>query len=130
MGRAGRYFAIEDEGVVPDLITSAKSLGNGLPISAITGRAELMDAVHVGGLGGTYGGNPVAAAGALAVLGVFEPDGLPERPRALGERPEDGLRAPQGKHDVLGDVRGRGMMTAIEAAAVRRTKESLSGAAP
>src|SRR3990172_8549945 len=79
MGRAGRWYAIEDEGVVPDLVTSAKSLGGGLPISAVTGRAEVMDAVRVGGLGGTYGGNPVAAAAALAVLDQIERGGLPER---------------------------------------------------
>ena len=91
MGRAGRWFAIEDEGVVPDLITSAKSLGGGLPISAVTGRADLMDAVHVGGLGGTYGGNPVAAAAALAVLDQIEREGLLERSRTLGE---GGARAP------------------------------------
>ncbi len=86
MGRAGRWFSIEDEDVRPDIVTSAKSLGGGLPISAITGRAELMDAVHVGGLGGTYGGNPVAAAAALAVLDVIERDGLLERARRIGER--------------------------------------------
>ena len=85
MGRAGRWFAIEDEGVVPDIVLSAKSLGGGLPISAITGRAELMDSVHVGGLGGTYGGNPVAAAAALAVLDKIEREGLLERSRAVGE---------------------------------------------
>ena len=128
MGRAGRYFAIEDEGVVPDLITSAKSLGSGLPISAVTGRAELMDAVHVGGLGGTYGGNPVAAAGALAVLDVIERDGLLERSRSLGERVMGRLGELQAKHDVIGDVRGRGMMTAIELVSDRGTKEPLDGA--
>ncbi len=84
MGRAGRWFAIEDEGVVPDIVLSAKSLGGGLPISAITGRAELMDSVHVGGLGGTYGGNPVAAAAALAVLDKIEAEGLLDRSRAVG----------------------------------------------
>ena len=90
MGRAGRWFAIEDEGVVPDLITSAKSLGGGLPISAVTGRADLMDAVHVGGLGGTYGGNPVAAAAALAVLDQIEK----ERPaRTLTHARREGARA-------------------------------------
>src|SRR5437879_2152841 len=76
MGRAGRWFAIEDEGVVPDLVITAKSLGGGLPISAVTGRAEIMDASHVGGLGGTYGGNPVAAAAALSVLDKIEREGL------------------------------------------------------
>jgi 4-aminobutyrate aminotransferase/(S)-3-amino-2-methylpropionate transaminase len=129
MGRAGRWFAIEDEGVVPDLITSAKSLGGGLPISAVTGRSELMDAVHVGGLGGTYGGNPVAAAAALAVLDLIERDGLLERSRALGARTMTALRDMQGRHDVIGDVRGRGMMTAIELVKDRATKDPLDGAA-
>jgi 4-aminobutyrate aminotransferase / (S)-3-amino-2-methylpropionate transaminase / 5-aminovalerate transaminase len=128
MGRAGRYFAIEDEGVVPDLVTSAKSLGGGLPISAVTGRSELMDAVHVGGLGGTYGGNPVAAAAALAVLDTIERDHLLERSRTVGDRLMTKLRDLQGKHDVIGEVRGRGMMTAIELVADRDTKEPLDGA--
>ena len=114
MGRAGRWFAIEDEGVVPDLITSAKSLGGGLPISAVTGRADLMDAVHVGGLGGTCGGDPVAAAAALAVLDQIEKENLLERSRTLGEKVLGRLREMQDRHDVIGDVRGRGLMTAIE----------------
>jgi 4-aminobutyrate aminotransferase/(S)-3-amino-2-methylpropionate transaminase len=128
MGRAGRWFAIEDEGVVPDLITSAKSLGGGLPISAVTGRADLMDAVHVGGLGGTYGGNPVAAAAALAVLDQIEREGLLERSRTLGEGVLARLREMQDRHAVIGDVRGRGMMTALELVADRSTKEPLDGA--
>jgi 4-aminobutyrate aminotransferase/(S)-3-amino-2-methylpropionate transaminase len=128
MGRAGRWFAIEDEDVVPDLITSAKSLGGGLPISAVTGRADLMDAVHVGGLGGTYGGNPVAAAAALAVLDQIEKEGLLERSRTLGEKVLGRLREMQDRHDVIGDVRGRGMMTAIELVSDRDTKEPLDGA--
>ena len=127
MGRAGRWFAIEDEGVVPDLITSAKSLGGGLPISAVTGRADLMDAVHVGGLGGTYGGNPVAAAAALAVLDQIEKEGLLERSRTLGEKVLGRLREMQERHEVIGDVRGRGMMNAIELVTDRGTKEPLDG---
>src|SRR4029453_17365190 len=127
MGRAGRWFAIEDEGVVPDLITSAKSLGGGLPISAITGRADVMDSVHVGGLGGTYGGNPVAAAAALAGLDVIEKDNLLERSRTLGEKVLSRLREMQDRHQSIGDVRGRGMMTAIELVSDRGTKEPLSG---
>ncbi len=127
MGRAGRWFAIEDEDVVPDLVASAKSLGGGLPISAVTGRAEIMDSVHVGGLGGTYGGNPVAAAAALAVLDLIEREGLLERSRTVGERILQRLREMQSKHDVVGDVRGRGMMTAIELVADRATKEPLDG---
>jgi len=127
MGRAGRWFAVEDEGVVPDIITSAKSLGGGMPISAVTGRAELMDAVHVGGLGGTYGGNPVAAAAALAVLDKIEREGLLERSRRLGERIMARLRDMQSRHRLIGDVRGRGMMTAVELVADRGTKEPIDG---
>ena len=127
MGRAGRWFAIEDEDVVPDLVTSAKSLGGGLPISAVTGRAEIMDIVHVGGLGGTYGGNPVAAAAALAVLDQIEREGLLERSRTLGERVLARLREMQGRHEMIGEVRGRGMMSAIELVRDRGTKEPIDG---
>ncbi|MGH2673110.1 MAG: aminotransferase class III-fold pyridoxal phosphate-dependent enzyme, partial [Actinomycetota bacterium] len=128
MGRAGRWFAIEDEDVVPDLVASAKSLGGGLPISGVTGRAEVMDSVHVGGLGGTYGGNPVAAAAALAVLDRIEREGLLERSRTVGAGILQRLREMQLRHEAIGDVRGRGMMTAIELVADRVTKEPLDGA--
>jgi 4-aminobutyrate aminotransferase / (S)-3-amino-2-methylpropionate transaminase / 5-aminovalerate transaminase len=127
MGRAGRWFAIEDEGVIPDMVTVAKSIGGGLPISAVTGRADLMDAVHVGGLGGTYGGNPVAAAAAIAVIDTIERDGLLDRSRSIGEamlRRLDEMR----RHEVVGDVRGRGAMCAIELVADRATKEPLGAA--
>ncbi|HLB62390.1 MAG TPA: 4-aminobutyrate--2-oxoglutarate transaminase [Actinomycetota bacterium] len=129
MGRAARWFAIEDEGVVPDIITSAKSLGGGLPISAVTGMADVMDAVHAGGLGGTYGGNPVAAAAALAVIDQIEREGLLERSRALGEHVLSRLREMQGRHEVIGEVRGRGMMTAVELVNDRTTKEPLDSPA-
>jgi 4-aminobutyrate aminotransferase/(S)-3-amino-2-methylpropionate transaminase len=125
MGRAGRWFAIEDEGVVPDVVLSAKSLGGGLPISAITGRAELMDSVHVGGLGGTYGGNPVAAAAALAVLDKIETEGLLERSRAVGETIGGRLDGFKDRFGAVGDVRGRGAMRAMELVADRATKEPL-----
>ena len=114
MGRAGRWFAIESEDVRPDIVTSAKSLGGGLPISAISGRADLMDAVHVGGLGGTYGGNPVAAAAALAVLDLIERDAL------LDRTPPAGRRGPRPRRDVR-DGAGRG--PAYEGAARRRHDE-------
>jgi 4-aminobutyrate aminotransferase / (S)-3-amino-2-methylpropionate transaminase / 5-aminovalerate transaminase len=125
MGRAGRWFAIEDEDVRPDIITSAKSLGGGLPISAITGRADLMDAVHVGGLGGTYGGNPVAAAAALAVLDLIERDGLLARAKVLGDTIMGRLRELQRRHPQVADVRGRGAMCAAEVVADPSTKEPL-----
>jgi 4-aminobutyrate aminotransferase/(S)-3-amino-2-methylpropionate transaminase len=128
IGRAGRWYAIEDEGVVPDVVTSAKSLGGGLPISAVTGRAEVMDSVHVGGLGGTYGGNPVAAAAALAVLDQIEREGLLERSRELGDRMRARLLDMQGRHQVIGDVRGRGLMNAMELVSDRDTKEPLDAA--
>ena len=126
MGRAGRWFAIEDEDVVPDIVTSAKSLGGGMPISAITGRAELMDSVHVGGLGGTYGGNPVAAASALAVLDKIEREDLLAAARRTGEVVMRRFGEMQARHPVIGDVRGRGAMCALEMVSDPATKEPLA----
>jgi 4-aminobutyrate aminotransferase/(S)-3-amino-2-methylpropionate transaminase len=126
MGRAGRWYAIEDEDVVPDLVTTAKSVGGGLPISAVTGRADIMDAVHAGGLGGTYGGNPVAAAAALAVLGKIEREDLLTRSRAIGETIMASFRSFAERFDIVGDVRGRGAMCAIELVTDRTTKEPLA----
>jgi 4-aminobutyrate aminotransferase/(S)-3-amino-2-methylpropionate transaminase len=125
MGRAGRWFTIVDEGVTPDIVTTAKSLGGGLPISGITGRAELMDSVHVGGLGGTYGGNPVAAAAALAVLDKIEGEGLLEASRRVGETVLERFHALQARFPQVGDVRGRGAMCAIELVRDPDTKEPL-----
>jgi 4-aminobutyrate aminotransferase/(S)-3-amino-2-methylpropionate transaminase len=126
MARAGRWYAIEDEDVVPDIVLSAKSLGGGLPISAVTGRAEIMDSVHVGGLGGTYGGNPVAAAAALAVLDKIETEGLLERSRSIGSTIASRLESMRDRVELIGDVRGRGAMQAIELVADRGTKEPLA----
>ncbi len=112
--RTGDWFACEHEGVVPDLITTAKGIAGGLPLAAVTGRADLMDSVHVGGLGGTYGGNPVACAAALGAIRTIEEEGLVDRARAIGEQMEPRLRALQASHPVIGDVRGRGAMQAIE----------------
>ena len=125
MGRAGRWYAIEDEGIVPDIVTTAKSLGGGLPISAVTGRSELMNAPHLGGLGGTYGGNPVAAAAALAVLDQIDHEGLLDRSRRIGDRIMDRLNGFAERFDIVGDVRGRGAMCAIELVSNRETKEPL-----
>jgi 4-aminobutyrate aminotransferase/(S)-3-amino-2-methylpropionate transaminase len=125
MGRAGRWFAIEAEDVRPDIVTSAKSLGGGLPISAISGRADLMDAVHVGGLGGTYGGNPVAAAAALAVLDLIERDGLLDRANVVGDAIMGRLRALEERHPQVGEVRGRGAMRAMELVEDPDTKQPL-----
>jgi 4-aminobutyrate aminotransferase / (S)-3-amino-2-methylpropionate transaminase / 5-aminovalerate transaminase len=126
MGRAGRWFAIESEDVRPDIVTSAKSLGGGLPISAISGRADLMDAVHVGGLGGTYGGNPVAAAAALAVLDLIERDALLDRANIVGDTITARLRTLEERHPQVGEVRGRGAMCAIELVEDPDTKEPLA----
>lgn len=112
--RTGSWFACDDEGIVPDIITMAKGIAGGLPLSAITGRAELLDKVHAGGLGGTYGGNPVACAGALAAMDTMTELDLPARARAIGELASTRLRALAANVDVIGDVRGRGAMIAIE----------------
>ena len=112
--RTGDWFASQAEGVVPDLITTAKALAGGLPLAAVTGRADLMDAVHVGGLGGTYGGNPVACAAALAAIDTLrDPDGNAAA-RRIGDRVLGALRSAQARHPALGDVRGRGAMVAAE----------------
>ncbi len=114
-GRTGKMFAIEHSGVAPDLLTMSKSLAGGLPLSGVTGRAEVMDSVQPGGLGTTLGGNPVACAAALAVLEVFEEDDLLSRAGEIGERVKGAMREIQEKHpDVIGDVRGRGPMAAME----------------
>jgi 4-aminobutyrate aminotransferase/(S)-3-amino-2-methylpropionate transaminase len=112
--RTGDMFACDHEDVVPDLIATAKGIAGGLPLAAVTGRAELMDAVHAGGLGGTYGGNPAACAAALASLEILESEDLAGRAREIGELLLDRLRAFADKFDVVGDVRGRGAMVAIE----------------
>jgi 4-aminobutyrate aminotransferase/(S)-3-amino-2-methylpropionate transaminase len=126
MGRAGRWYGIEDEDVVPDLVTSAKSVGAGMPISAVTGRAEMMDSVHVGGLGGTYGGNPVAAAASIAVIEKIEREDLLTRSREIGATIMARLEDLAVRHEVVGDVRGRGAMCAIELVSDRETKEPLA----
>ena len=114
-GRTGRMFAMEHSGVAPDLLTVSKSLAGGMPLSAVTGRVEVMDSVEPGGLGGTFGGNPVACAAALAVLKAFEEDDLLSRAGVIGERVMDTMRGIQKKHpDIIGDVRGRGPMAAME----------------
>ncbi|MGC4000898.1 MAG: 4-aminobutyrate--2-oxoglutarate transaminase [Anaeromyxobacter sp.] len=115
MGRTGTMLAIQHwPGVVPDLVTTAKSLGGGLPLSAVTGTAELMDRVHPGGLGGTYGGNPVAAAAALAVLDLLEKDGLLDQAQALGRKVRERFDALAQRYPMVGEVRGLGPMLALE----------------
>lgn len=113
-GRTGKLFAIEHSGVVPDLMTMAKSLAGGFPLSAVVGRAEIMDAPHPGGLGGTYAGSPLACAAALAVLEVIEEENLLERSRQIGERLIKRFRGMADRFECIGDVRGLGAMVAIE----------------
>ena len=129
IARTGRWFASEHEDVVPDLVTIAKGVAGGLPLSAVTGRADLMDAAHVGGLGGTYGGNPVACAAALGALDTVEELGLLERATALGERMQARLRTIQAGHPVIGDVRGRGAMQAVELVEPGTTRANPAAAA-
>ncbi|MFI9719595.1 4-aminobutyrate--2-oxoglutarate transaminase [Streptomyces sp. NPDC052396] len=112
--RTGQWFACEDEGIVPDLITTAKGIAGGLPLAAVTGRAEIMDAAHAGGLGGTYGGNPVACAAALGAIETMRELDLNGKARRIEEVMKDRLTALQEKHQIIGDVRGRGAMIAIE----------------
>ncbi|HET8602345.1 MAG TPA: 4-aminobutyrate--2-oxoglutarate transaminase [Marmoricola sp.] len=112
--RTGDWFACDHEGVVPDLVTTAKGIAGGLPLAAVTGRADLMDAVHPGGLGGTYGGNPVACAAALGAIAAMEEHDLPARAREIGALLEKRLLQIQQEFPVVGDVRGRGAMMAVE----------------
>jgi 4-aminobutyrate aminotransferase/(S)-3-amino-2-methylpropionate transaminase len=112
--RTGEWFACDHEGVVPDLITTAKGIAGGLPLAAVTGRAELMDAVHVGGLGGTYGGNPVACAAALGAIEEMRSHDLRARARAVESLIRRRLDAIAADHPVIADIRGRGAMMAIE----------------
>ena len=113
-GRTGRWFAIEHSGVVPDLVTMAKSMAGGFPISAVLGRADMMDAPGPGGLGSTYAGNPLACAAALAVLDVFEEEKLLERGLRLGQRLQQGLQQIAARCPAVREVRGLGPMVAIE----------------
>jgi 4-aminobutyrate aminotransferase / (S)-3-amino-2-methylpropionate transaminase / 5-aminovalerate transaminase len=122
MGRTGRWFGIEHEGIDPDLITTAKSLAGGLPLSGVTGRADVMETVHVGGLGGTFGGNPLACVAAIAVLDTIERDGLLARAERIGEIMRSRLVDMAGRYDLIGDVRGRGAMVAMELVEERGSK--------
>ncbi|MFJ9583325.1 4-aminobutyrate--2-oxoglutarate transaminase [Streptomyces acidicola] len=121
--RTGQWFACEDEGIVPDLITTAKGIAGGLPLAAVTGRAEIMDAAHAGGLGGTYGGNPVACAGALGSIETMKELDLNARAKAIEATMKARLSAMAEKFEIIGDIRGRGAMIAIELVKDRTTKE-------
>jgi len=116
-GRTGKLFAMqhfESLGVVPDILVSAKSLAAGLPLSAVTGRADIMDAPNPGGLGGTYAGNPLAIAAAHAVIEVMADEALPERGRQLGDRLKAQLESMRAEVPQIADVRGLGAMVAVE----------------
>jgi 4-aminobutyrate aminotransferase/(S)-3-amino-2-methylpropionate transaminase len=123
LGRTGKFFAIEHYGVEPDLILTAKSLGGGLPIAAVTGRAEIMDAPGVGGLGSTFAGNPLSCAAALASIEMIEHGGLLERATAMGKHFEKRARGWQKKWPLVGDVRGLGGMCAVELVRNAETRE-------
>ena len=121
-GRTGKMFASEHYGLVPDIITTAKSLAGGLPLAAITGRADVLEAPQVGGLGGTYGGNPLACVAALAVIDAMEAERIPERAARMGERIRARFCQWAARHSCIGDVRGLGAMVALELVADRSTK--------
>jgi 4-aminobutyrate aminotransferase len=123
IARTGKMFSIEHSGVVPDLITVAKGLGGGFPLSGVTGRATIMDAAHTGGLGGTYGGNPISIAAAHAVLDVIEAEGLCSRAVAVGDKMRTRLQALAKQLPCIGDVRGLGAMVAFELVKDLKTKE-------
>jgi len=123
IARTGKMFSIEHSGVVPDLITVAKGLGGGFPLSGVTGRATIMDAAHAGGLGGTYGGNPICIAAAHAVLDVIEAEGLCARAAAVGDKMRTRLLALAKELPCIGDVRGLGAMVAFELVKDPKTRE-------
>ncbi|MDI6881007.1 MAG: 4-aminobutyrate--2-oxoglutarate transaminase [Desulfitobacteriaceae bacterium] len=122
-GRTGKMFASEHFGLEPDIMTMAKSIASGMPLSAVTGKAEIMDAPGPGGLGGTYAGNPLACAAALATIDYIEQERLPERAAEIGATVMTRLRSMQEKYALIGDVRGLGAMTAMELVQDRQTKE-------
>jgi 4-aminobutyrate aminotransferase/(S)-3-amino-2-methylpropionate transaminase len=122
-GRTGKLFAIEHSGIAPDLVTTAKSLGAGMPISAVTGRAEIMDSAHLGGIGGTYGGSPVACAAALAAVEMIRRPGFLERAVRIGEILRETMDAWKVRWPLVGDVRGLGPMMLMELVRDRATKE-------
>jgi 4-aminobutyrate aminotransferase/4-aminobutyrate aminotransferase/(S)-3-amino-2-methylpropionate transaminase len=123
IARTGKMFSIEHAGVVPDLVTMAKGLGGGFPLSAVTGRAAIMDAAHPGGLGGTYGGNPICIAAAHAVLDVIESEDLCAKATHVGQRMRTHLEALARKLPCIGDVRGLGAMVAFELVKDPKTRE-------
>jgi 4-aminobutyrate aminotransferase / (S)-3-amino-2-methylpropionate transaminase / 5-aminovalerate transaminase len=121
-GRTGKLFASEHYGLVPDLMTTAKSLAGGLPLAAVTGRADVMEAPHVGGLGGTYGGNPLACAAALAVLDAMEAERIPAHAQRTGDRVKARFRQWAEQFPCIGDIRGLGAMVGLELVTDRESR--------
>ncbi len=122
-GRTGKLYAMEHTGVVPDIVVSAKSIGAGMPISAITGKAEILDAPHLGGVGGTYGGSPVACVAAIAAIEILKSKSFLDRSVAVGKLIQETLQKWKAKYSVIGDVRGLGAMQLVEFVKDRETKE-------
>jgi 4-aminobutyrate aminotransferase/(S)-3-amino-2-methylpropionate transaminase len=123
VGRTGKFFAIEHWGIQPDILTLSKSLAGGMPLSAIIARQEMIDKIHMGGLGGTFSGNPVSCRAGLAVLEIMQEDGLLERSESLGLKVLSAFQRLQKKYEIIGDVRGKGPMLAMELVRNRETKE-------
>jgi 4-aminobutyrate aminotransferase/(S)-3-amino-2-methylpropionate transaminase len=123
MGRTGRLFAVEHYDLVPDLITTAKSLGGGMPIAAVTGRAEIMDSAHLGGIGGTYGGSPVACAAAIETLNIIRQPAFLAHARRLGDVMREVMEGWKAASSIVGDVRGLGPMMLVEFVRDRESKE-------
>jgi 4-aminobutyrate aminotransferase / (S)-3-amino-2-methylpropionate transaminase / 5-aminovalerate transaminase len=127
-GRTGKFWAMEHDGIVPDLVTIGKSLGAGMPISAVAGRAEVMDAAAVGAIGGTYGGNPMSCAAALAVFEIFEEEKLLDRAQKIGKTVQERFDGWAKSNPIVGDSRGLGAMRAIELVENKGTKTPLPAA--
>src|SRR5207247_2312841 len=123
-GRTGQMFAFEHAGIVPDLVTVAKGLANGFPLSGVIGRAAVMDAPDPGGLGGTYGGNPVACAAGLAVMDIMRDEKLPERAARIGSVVEERMQSWAQEHELVGDVRVVGAMAGMELVRSRSATET------
>ena len=122
-GRTGKMYAMEHYDIAPDLITTAKSLAGGMPLAAVVGRAEIMDATHGGGIGGTYSGNPVSCAAAMKVAEVYKKENVVAQAAKLGERARKDLEALKAKYPIIGDVRGLGPMLSAELVKDQKTKE-------
>jgi 4-aminobutyrate aminotransferase/(S)-3-amino-2-methylpropionate transaminase len=122
-GRTGKMFAVEHWGVEPDMMTVAKSMASGMPLSGVVGKAEIMDAPDPGNVGGTYGGNPLACVAGLETIKYIEENRLADRAQAIGKTVMDKMATLQEKYEIIGDVRGIGAMIAIELVKNRQTKE-------